>query len=376
MEYWDSAARNYDDNIFSTIDEDATGIITRVIDWCSRAAVQGPPSRCVDLGCGAGKYLPALSKRFPFVFGYDLSPQLVALARTEAKRLGLQNVEVKVRDLSQIWYRDGEEVGGRAEMGSYDFAVMANVLIAPGPSSLHYLMLQNGFRSLSPGGRLLAIIPSLESALYVNMRCEEAEYEGPYAVGTRRSDDGESLRLPSRAEGADLVHGILRRSGVRTKHFLEPEFRLLASKVGFEVEYCDKVNYSWRSELGLGADSHVPPQLRQPPLPWDWLFLLRRPATAALPAAKGGGLDCNTPWPSPPVAERAEHAELHFCEVGCTASWASRMPIQRAESSTVAASGSFGQLPSLLSRVSPTPSRPESWSSGRTTPAPSCRRDA
>lgn len=37
----------------------------------------------------------------------------------------------------------------------------------------HRLMLCNAHRSLCPGGRLLCIVPSLESALYVHQRCEE-----------------------------------------------------------------------------------------------------------------------------------------------------------------------------------------------------------
>lgn len=43
-------------------------------------------------------------------------------------------------------------------------------------------MLKNAYRSLCPNGRLLCIVPSLESGLYVNMRCEEERYDGPYGV--------------------------------------------------------------------------------------------------------------------------------------------------------------------------------------------------
>lgn len=271
LQYWNQQARNYDDNIFSTIDEDATGVILDVIrshgsqDDC-RA------SRCVDLGCGVGKYLPALSKHFRQVMAYDLSPKLVALALKEVKRKNLENVSVAVRDLAQVWYRSdpsGACFGRLDELESFGFGVMANVLIAPGDVQLHELMLCNAHRSLCPGGRLLCIVPSLESALYVHQRCEEERSEGPYCLGA-----GDSR--PSRAEAADLLKGVLRRSGVRTKHFLEPEFRLLASKGGFQVESVQRVTYHWRSELGLASDGQVPQRLRESPLPWDWLFLLHK----------------------------------------------------------------------------------------------------
>eukprot|EP00913_Durusdinium_trenchii_P019450 g18286.t1 len=257
--------QNYDDNIFSSIDEDATGVIKQVIEACG-----SPNSRCLDLG------------------------------------LNLQNVMVSVRDLAQVWYRnDGTSMhyGHLAEMGSFDFAVMANVLIAPDHAGLHQLplgvnigghllprvrpslaprqksellprMLKNAYRSLCPNGRLLCIVPSLESGLYVNMRCEEERYDGPYGVGVQDR--------PTRAEGADCVKGVLRRSGRGAQ---EPEFRCLASKGGFEVERAQRVSYAWRSELGLAADSQVPKRLLDSPLPWDWLFLLRKADTDAAPPA-------------------------------------------------------------------------------------------
>lgn len=295
VEYWDAQARDYDGNIFSTIDEDVTGIITETLDKHADARGEGPFGRCIDLGCGAGKYLAALAARFGTVVGYDLSPKLVRLAQKEVRGKGLRNVEVGVRDLSQVWYRDSSDAAGNlfgdcAEMGSFGFAVMANVLIAPVESGVRTLMLRNAWRSLCPGGRLLAVVPSLESALYVNMRCDETGCEGPYdGGGGRRAAPGcaptDTMRMPSKAEGADLLRGVIKRSGVRTKHFLEPEFRLLAARTGFEVESCEKVAYTWRSELDLDSDAQVPASLRGAQggaLPWDWLFVLRRPEPAVV----------------------------------------------------------------------------------------------
>jgi len=288
--YWNAQARDYDENIFSTIDEDATGVITQTIRRFAATDVEGPMGRCIDLGCGAGKYLHALSSSFKTVTACDLSPRLTSLARKEVDSRGLRNVSVKVRDLSQVWYRDvvasqcapnsGDAIGATPdaeELGSYGFAVMANVLIAPGPTSTRTLMLRNAMRSLCPGGRLLVVVPSLESALYVNLRCEEAECDGPYAGGKKCSVTADLVRQPTRSEGADILQGVLKRSGVRTKHYLEPEFILLANRVGFAVECCEKVTYRWHSELGLGSDIYVPTALReQAPLPWDWLFVLQK----------------------------------------------------------------------------------------------------
>eukprot|EP00445_Apocalathium_hangoei_P071764 CAMPEP_0204160850 /NCGR_PEP_ID=MMETSP0361-20130328/34209_1 /ASSEMBLY_ACC=CAM_ASM_000343 /TAXON_ID=268821 /ORGANISM="Scrippsiella Hangoei, Strain SHTV-5" /LENGTH=411 /DNA_ID=CAMNT_0051117183 /DNA_START=94 /DNA_END=1325 /DNA_ORIENTATION=+ len=298
--YWDAQARDYDDNIFSTIDEDSTRIITRTLDACANTE-EGPFGCCVDLGCGAGKYLPALAARFRRVSAYDLSPKLVGLASKEVKAHGFSNVEVHVRDLAQVWYRDvqdkrsTEEFGSQSEMESYGFAVMANVLIAPVNDSARGLMMRNALRSLCPGGRLLVVVPSLESALYVNMRCRESGCSGPHEV----------IVQPTRAEGADIVQGIFSRSGVRTKHYLDAEFRLLAGRVGFEVDTCEKVLYTWRSELGLATEMMVPHPLREErgPLPWDWMFLLRKPGGPDADSRSGLGALSAPPLPSASVRE-------------------------------------------------------------------------
>jgi len=272
LDYWNHQARNYDDNIFSTIDEDSTGIISKTIErfGCQEDGIWG---RCIDLGCGAGKYLAKLGHHFRHVIAYDLSPKLIALSQKELNKRSVKNVEVAVRDLSQVWYREmgsgSNNFGQASEMESYGFAVMANVLIAPVTDGLRSVMLRNAHRSLCAGGRVLVIVPSFESALYVNQRCDEVSYDGPYVTGAGGNK-------PSRNEGGDLLKGIMKRSGVRTKHFLEPEFCLLAKRIGFDVEVCEKVSYSWRSELGLTSDLQVPSGLRDPPLPWDWLFLLQK----------------------------------------------------------------------------------------------------
>lgn len=57
----------------------------------------------IDIGCGKGKALYIMNK-FPFkkICGYDLSKELVDLAKTNMKRLGLNEVEVFVADASNF----------------------------------------------------------------------------------------------------------------------------------------------------------------------------------------------------------------------------------------------------------------------------------
>ncbi len=60
--------------------------------------------RVLDVGCGAGRIVNALANLFPqsHFTGMDLSPQAIAMARSEALTLGLRNVDFIVRDLSDF----------------------------------------------------------------------------------------------------------------------------------------------------------------------------------------------------------------------------------------------------------------------------------
>ena len=50
---------------------------------------------------------------------------------------------------------------------------------------------------------------------------------------------------------------------------------MMTMMTGFEVELVRRVSYHWRSELGV-LENQVPPRLKESPLPWDWLFLLKK----------------------------------------------------------------------------------------------------
>ena len=97
--YWDgmgSSIADYDDQVFSSFDECENNVL--------RDAVERHANRdngiALDIGCGPGLYLGALASRFAHVAGFDLSPNLVGLARRRMALQGTRNVSVAVRDLS------------------------------------------------------------------------------------------------------------------------------------------------------------------------------------------------------------------------------------------------------------------------------------
>ena len=60
--------------------------------------------RMLDVGCGSGRALSLLGRRFPqsTFLGYDLSEEAVGRGMTEAREAGLNNVQFVARDLSRF----------------------------------------------------------------------------------------------------------------------------------------------------------------------------------------------------------------------------------------------------------------------------------
>jgi SAM-dependent methyltransferase len=63
----------------------------------------------LDVGCGSGRVVHALARRFPWsrFTGYDLGAGAIAEARRSAAELGLRNVQFEVRDVADLEVRAG-----------------------------------------------------------------------------------------------------------------------------------------------------------------------------------------------------------------------------------------------------------------------------
>ncbi|MBI2649573.1 MAG: class I SAM-dependent methyltransferase [Thaumarchaeota archaeon] len=65
----------------------------------------------LDIGCGRGRAVNLMAKAFPNseVLGYDISKEAIAVARREAKAVGLSNAHFEIKDAAKL-----------AELGKYD----------------------------------------------------------------------------------------------------------------------------------------------------------------------------------------------------------------------------------------------------------------
>jgi hypothetical protein len=110
---------------------------------------------------------------------------------------------------------------------------------------------------LARGGKLLLVVPALESAAMV----AAAEREALSRKAGRRAGDWD----------ADAGSGgVVTIEGMPYKHFGRGELRDLLTGLGFAGTRIRKVEYSWQSQ-GVRPG----PKFRAV-LPWDWIAVARR----------------------------------------------------------------------------------------------------
>jgi SAM-dependent methyltransferase len=246
-DYWNAVADTYEDEIFSVLAHDTSGLIR---DRVKRYG--GPGRTAADLGCGVGHCLPLLTGQFGRVFACDLSPDCLDQARkAHGKRAGL---DFEVIDLAR----------GGGSFPSVDFALCINVLIT---SSLaqRTRILANLHRYLKDDGHILIVVPSVESGLLTSARLIQWNQRSGH-----RASVAENLGLPRTGSVRQVHRGHLTIDGVVTKHYLREELEFLLPDHGLNVLEIEKIPYPWTSEFTQ------PPNWMGEPLPWDWLVLARR----------------------------------------------------------------------------------------------------
>ncbi|MEO8829027.1 class I SAM-dependent methyltransferase [Lapillicoccus sp.] len=159
-----------------------------------RVAV-GAGMRCLDLGCGAGDVTFELARRVGAsgrVVGLDLDQAQLELARAEAERLGLANVDLRVGDVTAL----GDDA-------VYDIVYSRNVIqhLARPVAAIRGMWVV-----VKPGGALVAEDVDFEAA-FCEPPCAGHDFWQRTYQATLRANGGDPLsgrRLLARFLAADV----------------------------------------------------------------------------------------------------------------------------------------------------------------------------
>ncbi len=246
--YWDAVADSYEEEIFSSLDSDRNNVIKSYIHKFRSKGM----SAC-DFGCGVGIYLPILSQCFKQVHAYDLSPELVRVAKKKNKKR--DNIAYGSKDLSRK----------RTKLPRVKFGICTNVLIVDS-YKIRGAILTNISKHIIKGGHLLAVVPSLESALYTNSML----FEWNVKDGMKPGEAIEAGMKNEHDEKGAVSNGLVNINGITTKHYLQEELMVFLENHGFKITEIEKVEYNWNTEF------ENPPSWMREPYPWDWLVVAQK----------------------------------------------------------------------------------------------------
>lgn len=239
--YWNDKAGVYEDEIFNVWDDDRDGVLSSFFENGNFRA-----HTVMDCGCGIGHGIATLSKNFKTVHAVDISRECLTVA--QERFASLPNVTFYAQDLSNP----------QGNLPIVDCAVSVNAVITPSITTrLKMLKVIRG--RLKPDGKMVLVVPSLESYYYAS-----------YKMTEWRLRDGERVNPRVNQQGFERGHGILPIDGVLTKHYLEEELLTFLRLAGFKVADIQKIKYNWDTEF---VD---PPKWMQEPYPWDWMCVAER----------------------------------------------------------------------------------------------------
>lgn len=146
------------------------------------SSIAGPKDRAMDVGCGDGRFTLIIAKSYANVWGFDISPQLIEKANTQAKSQGILNLTFEQMDLTASYPE-----------GIYDLVACMGVTAAIVADDDFSNLAQNLVNSLNPDGYLITK-DSLSSSNqwekfnghYVAMYRNALDYENKFsALGLR-----------------------------------------------------------------------------------------------------------------------------------------------------------------------------------------------
>lgn len=241
---WDRTAATFEEDVFNVPANDRLGLIEAFVQQHA-----GADRMAADIGCGIGRTLDLLARRFGTVHALDFSSACLQVARDQHVAHG--NIRYHHVDLAR-------EV---PPFGPVDLVLCINAWLMHEPDRRN-AMVRHTLDSVAPGGHLLLVTPALESALFATHRLVRWQREQGHSPKVAQQK--------ARREMSDLDMGIVMIDGVPTKHYLREELEDMLGMYGLNVLEARKLEYPWSRVFA------EPPEWMGPPLPWNWMITAER----------------------------------------------------------------------------------------------------
>ncbi len=235
---WNRLAARFNSSVCDITAGERGRVVHELVEEALRCC---PRPVVVDVGCGVGTFIRRYGRRFGESVGVDFAERMLRGARRRCAKVPRTR-----------WVCSAVE-GTPAKVGRIaDLTVCMNVLTSPS-AALRRRQWNALGKITKPGGCLLVVLPSYESAEFV------ADVEDRMNPGASARRDGD---------------GTVHRGRARQKHYTREEIRDAAERAGFRVLRVPKVHYGWRDE-GL----EPPKSIARGRWPWDWALLANRRTT-------------------------------------------------------------------------------------------------
>jgi len=214
-------------------------------------------AKAADFGCGPGNLLRHLPKDIGYVLGVDKSERALALAAAAAEKSGLPFASCQA-NLANLHIDT-----------TFDIIFCVNAIL---PTSRGQVVdiLQGIRRHLRPGGKLVAILPSYDTTIYLREL-----WRSHYAARVNDDHADRIIRAFTDAKKADDKTSSYADDGrtcqcYHTPATIEEEF----TQAGLQVERQEKVRYPWSlvKRFDYGSFPEASEEI------WDW-YVVASPAT-------------------------------------------------------------------------------------------------
>lgn len=255
-DYWNSAKNTveYEQNNFSIFDDPKA---KPFLLNCMDTVLRNPDSTIADLGCGPGHILQYLSQKCREVVKIDYAENM--LREAQKRNPQLTNITYRVGDLRNlgVWH------------GMFDTIIATNCIL-PGSVTEAENITREIFKSLKHGGSLVAVMPSMETCIYL------ARLKLRQLMNTGFSEENAMKKIRTEFEQKkkfDGLFGFMRddEHNLVQKYFYADEIEFMLKNAGFTIKTIEKVRYTWEhcKKYGYGYFPNEPEI-------YDWYVLAEK----------------------------------------------------------------------------------------------------